>query len=290
MSRANFDRLGPPPRRVPAGLTLRTLLGGSLGVSGWFVLAIGTPFFWGFAMNAEVLSPLLFRTGVTRVEGRVLKVAETGASTSGVSIYSVAYAYRDAAGAEHTGRSYSSGPPKLEATATVEYLRLRPQWSRIEGLRRGMFGPGALVVLVFPGIGVALIGIALHSGRKTLRLLAQGQIAQAQFVSAEETNMKIDGRPVLGLNFEFSAGDGRRHGIHHSTSTPGELRDERRELALYDPEVPEDALLVDHLPDAVAANEQGEIVTQGRGSLWAGLIPFLTLLMNGGCAVREFLR
>lgn len=290
MSRANFDRLGPPPRRVPAALTLRTLMGGSLGVSGWFVLAVSTPFFWGFAMNADVLSPLLFRTGVTRVEGRVLKVGETGASANNVSIYSVAYAYRDAAGAERTGRSYSSGPPKLEATATVEYLKLRPQWSRIEGLRRGMFGPGALVVLAFPAIGVALVGIALRSGRKTLRLLAQGQIAQAQFVSEEETNIKINGRPVLGLNFQFTASDGQQHSIHHSTSTPGALRDERRETVLYDPETPDDALLVDQLPDAVAANEQGEIVAQGRGSLWAGLIPLLTLLMNGGCAVREFLR
>jgi hypothetical protein len=290
MSRANFERLGPPPRHLPAALRLRTLCGSSLALSGWFVLALSTPFFWGFAMNADVLWPLLFRTGVTRVEGRVLEVAETGASANNVSIYSVAYAYRDAAGVERSGRSYSSGQPRLGAPAAVEYLSLWPQWSRIEGLRRGMFGPGALVVLAFPGIGVALVGIALRSGRKTLRLLAHGQIAQAQFVSDEATNLRIDDRPVVGLNFEFTASDGQRHSLHHSTSQPAALRDERRESVLYDPEAPDDALLVDQLPDAVAASEQGELVAQGRGGLWAGLIPFLTLLMNGGCVVREFLR
>lgn len=290
MSRANFDRLGPAPRRVPAALALRTLVGSSLGLAGWFVLAFSTPFFWGFVMNADVLSPLLFRADVARAEGRVLEVEETGASANDVSIYAVAYAYHDAAGVERTGRSYSSGPPQLGATATVEYLSLRPQWSRIEGLRRGMFGPGALVVLAFPGIGVALVGIALRFGRKTLRLLARGQIVQAQFVSEEATNVTVNDRPVVGLNFEFTASDGQRHRVHHSTSTPAALRDEARESVLYDPEAPDDAILVDQLPDAVAANEQGEIVAQGRSSVAVLLIPLLTLLMNGGCVVRELLK
>ncbi|HET7291584.1 MAG TPA: DUF3592 domain-containing protein [Vicinamibacteria bacterium] len=290
MSRPNFDRLAPPPRSLPLGLRALALFGPPLGLAGWVLLAFTSPFVWAFVLNADLLSPVLFRGDVDRVEGRVTSARETGASEGDVPVHAVGYSYRGPDGADLDGVSYvTGGPPAVGAAVTVEYLTLRPLTSRIQGMRSATFGPGAGFVVIFPALGALLAGLGLRSGLRRLRLLRSGQAGAAEFVSQEGTSMEINDRPVFRLIFEFAGTDGLRHRVSQTTTDPQGLRDERRETVLFHPENPDHAVLVDSLPAAVVADEQGQLAARGAAGL-ALLLPLLTVLGNASCAAYRFLR
>jgi hypothetical protein len=60
-----------------------------------------------------------------------------------------------------------------------------------------------------------------------------------------------------------------------------------KQMSLYIPGTTGTAELVDDLPPAVTANEQGELTT-GPGFPWAGLaLPLLVTLVNGACVVNH---
>lgn len=290
MSRPNFERLVPPPRSVPTDVRLQALFGGPLSVAGWVVLALLSPFAWLFAGNADVLSPLVFRSGAESVEGRVTSIRETGASEGERAVYEVGYAFRVPGGPDRAGSSFVTGShPAVGDAVRVEYLALAPEWSRIAGARLTIFGPAAIVSLVFPGIGAILATLGLRAGRRRLRLLSEGQLATAAFVRQAPTNVTINGRPLQELTFEYKGADGAVHTFVQRTTDSGALTDERREPLLYLPDAPERATLVDALPRAVAVDERGEIVSAGGAAL-ALLAPLLALAVNGALGAWRFLR
>lgn len=287
MSRPNFERLVPAPRTVPLGVKLQALFGG-FGMAGWLLLAVLSPFAWLFAGNADVLSPLFFSTDVEVVNGRVTSVKETAASEGKRRVYEVAYDYRVPGGAHLSGKSYTTGSRHSAGEAVrVAYLPLKPELSRIEGARLAIFGPAASVSLIFPAIGAILAGLGLRAGLKKVRLLAEGQFASAGFVKQEATNVRINGRPVLELTFEYKSADGAAQMFTQRTTQTAELTDERREQVLYLPEAPDRATLVDALPKAVAVDDRGEVVSGGGGAVV--LLPvLLALLVNGAFAACRF--
>jgi hypothetical protein len=287
LSRPNFARLLPPPRTLPASVRLEVLCGG-LAVPGFLLLALLSPFAWLFAGQADLLSTLLSSRGVVVVEGRVTGVRQTRASVGGRRVFEVAYQFSAPDGAQRAGRSYTTGRRhEVGQSVRVEYLA--PELSRIEGARRTLFGPVALVSLLFPALGAALAIVGVRSGARTLRLLRDGQLASASLVKREATNWQINDRPVELLSFEYSGADGVSRTLTQRTAEAGELTDERREALLYLPESPERATLVDALPKVVAVNEQGELVS-GAGSALVLVAPVLALLVNGAFAALRFAR
>lgn len=290
MSRPNFERLVPAPRTVPLGVRAQLLFGGSLGVTGWLLLAFLSPFGWLFGGNADVLSPLAFAKDAEFVDGRVTGVKETGAKEGKRHVYEVAYEYRPAGHESLTGTSYTTGDaPAVGDSVRVQYQPQKPTLSRIEGGRLTIFGPAAVVSLVFPLIGAVIAGFAFASGRRRLRVVCEGELASAAFVKQEPTNVTINGRPLLAVTFEYKSADGTTHVVSERTTDPGSLRDERREQVLYLPQEPGRATLVDALPTAVAADERGEIVA-GAASVLALVPPLLALGINLALGAWRFLR
>lgn len=287
MSRPNFDRLVAPPRTVPLSLRLNALFGGMAALA-WGVLLLTTPIFWGFVMNAEVLAPVVLGASSATTDGRVTATGETRSSENRGQIHSVDYSYQVPAGPLLSGRSYVTGdPPAVGAELEVEYVPSWPRFSRIVGMRKARFGPGAAIAVVFPALAAGFVAFSLHAGRQTLRLLREGRVAQATFVSQQPTNTTINGRVVQELTFEYATPDRGRRTFTSSTTDPGELRDERRETILYLPEEPDTATAVDALPKAVVVDEGGEL-SAGPGTRWAILaLPLLVTVLNGACAVNH---
>ncbi len=287
MSRPNFDRLVAPPRTVPLSLRLNALFGGMAALA-WGVLLLTTPIFWGFVMNAEVLAPVVLGASAATTDGRVTATGETRSSENDSRIHSVDYSYQVPAGPPLSGRSYVTGdPPAVGAELKVEYVPSWPRFSRIVGMRKARFGPGAAIAVVFPALAAGFVAFSLHAGRQTLRLLREGRVAQATFVSQQPTNTTINGRVVQELTFEYATPDRGRRTFTSSTTDPGELRDERRETILYLPEEPDTATAVDALPKAVVVDEGGEL-SAGPGIRWAILaLPLLVTVLNGACAVNH---
>lgn len=286
MGRPNFDRLSAPPRTVPLSLRVSTLFGG-MAAFAWGVLLCTTPIFWAFVMNAEVLAPVVLGAGAATTEGRVLATGETGASEDRRPIHWVEYSYQVPAG-PMSGRSYVTGAaPDIGAQLPVEYAPSWPRFSRIVGMRRARFGPGAAIAVVFPALAAGFVAFSLFAGRRTLRLLRDGRVAEATFVSQRPTNTTINDRVVQELTFEYVTPDRGRRTFTTSTTDPDELRDERRETILYLPEEPDTATAVDSLPTAVVVDEGGELAPV-PGLRWAVLaLPLLVALVNGACAVNH---
>ena len=261
MSRPNFDRLVAPPRTVPLSLRVNALFGG-MAAFAWGVLLFTTPIFWGFAMNAEVLAPIVFGASAATTDGRVTATGETSSSEDETRIHWVDYSYQVPASPLLSGRSYvTGGAPGVGAELTVEYVPSWPHFSRIVGMRKARFGPGAAVAVVFPALAAVFVAFSLHAGRRTLRLLREGRVAEATFVSQQPTNTTINGRVVQELTFEYDTPDRGRRRFATSTTDPGNLRDERRETILYLPEEPDTATAVDALPMAVVIDEGGELAS-----------------------------
>jgi hypothetical protein len=290
MSRPSFERLAPPPRAVPPALRLQALFGGALSVTGFMVLALLSPVAWLFAGNADVLSPFVFRAGAERAEGRVQSIRKTSASEGERPVYEVGFSFRGPDGTQRLGASFVTGRhPAVGEAVGVEYLALRPDVARIEGGRLTIFGPAAVVSLIFPAIGAVLALLGVRSGRRRLRLLGEGQLASAGYLRQAPTNVTINGRPLLELTFEYKAADGSQHTVAQRTTEPGALTDERREQLLYLPAAPERATLVDALPKAVAVDERGELTAPGTAAL-AVLPVLLALFVNAALFAWRFLR
>ncbi len=287
MSRPNFDRLAPPPRTAGLELRLYTLFAEPFGQVGWVLVAFGSIFFWAFAMNADATSWLVFRGDPPTALGTVTGVGDTRARENGQRVWTVAYSFRAGDGALRQGTSYVSGTaPKVGERVTVEFVEARPEVSRIQGMRRAMFGPGALFVSLFPGLGCLMVVFAFRSGRHKLRLLVEGKVASGKLVSREGTNVRVNRRPVVKLTYEFAADDGQRHRAVARTSLPEELTDEAREALLYLPDAPERAVLVDDLPKGVTADEMGELhLSRPALAVMALVLPLFTVLGNTACAV-----
>jgi hypothetical protein len=281
-----FERLGPPPRHVPLALRLRLSLGGFPQI-GFFLLLFSTPFFWLFAANAD-LSGVLVRGQLTRTTGTVVRVTDTHASEGKVAVQRVEYVFRVAGSGERRGTSYVTGAaPRTGESVVVEYPAGRPRLSRIEGMRRSMFGPGALVALVFPLVGLVLAGFGVRHGMRRVRLLEHGSFALATLKSTAETNVRVNKRPVIAMCFEFTDLSGQRHEVVERTTDTAKLSDDRREAMLYDPERPSRAVVADSLPESVRVDEAGQLEAAGAGAAAAALVlPLLVLAANAWALLR----
>lgn len=288
--RANFDRLGPPPRRVPPALGLTLRIGGRLSIIGGVILLFLTPFVWLMGSHADLSSLWLFRGELGQVQGVVTAVKKTAASEGRSTISAVTASYT-VDGRALTSRSYVRGFSRAVGEAVeLEYPAGKPEVARVVGGRRDLFGPGALVTLLaaLPPLGLVVFGI--YAGARDERLLRDGHLAKARFVGSTETGSSVDERPVMALRFTFRAADGSEHTLVHETSRPEELTDEKHELVLYLPDAPEKGRAVDGLPPTVVADESGTLSASGSGLKGALVLAILLALGNATCGVMRLAR
>ena len=238
--------LSPPPRSVPLTLRIANQFN-IVGLIGWAVLGFTSIFVWVFVANAD-LSFITFRGEVTRAPGRITHVEQTSASENETPVIASHYEY-SVAGRPFRGIAYATGGSLPVGQAIhVEYATDDPAKSRIPGMRRAMFGPFVLFVVIFPVIALAIaLGAFLH-GRRRNHLLENGILAFGTFKEKLPTNMHVNRRPVWELVFEFTARDGRRYEATARTTDPSRLEDERQEALLYDPDDPSRAFMLDDAP------------------------------------------
>jgi len=275
-------RLAAPPRRVPLSLQVTNYFNG-LAQVGWFVFGFGMIFFWVFSANSD-LSFLTFRGPHQVAQGKVLDVEGTSASENDQPVSANHYEY-SVAGRSFRGTSYSTGDSAAAgATVPVEYDASRPERSRIAGMRRAMFGPGAALANLFPLIGLILLIPATRIGIRRNRLLREGVLANGELVNKAPTNMKVNNRPVYELTFAFTARDGRRCEAKARTSITERLEDEEQEPLLYDPNDPSFAYVLDEAPARPQFDMNGELRGRGLAALGWLIVPALVVVGHGFAA------
>ena len=272
-----MQHIAAAPRPVPLSLQVVNFFNGFSQI-GWLVFGFGMIFFWIFTLNAD-FSFATFRDFAT-ADGKVTSVESTGASENDVNVKANHYEF-SVAGRTYRGRSYSTGDEVAAGEdVTVEYDEGNPERSRIEGMRRAIFGPAVALVNIFPMIGLLLLIPATRSGLKRNRLLREGMLAQGKLVGKRPTNMTINDRTVMELTFEFTARDGRPYTAKARTTDTARLEDEATEPLLYDPTDPKRAYVLDEAPARPEFEPNGELRGRPVSAVFALIIPVFVVAIH----------
>lgn len=272
-------RMMAPPRSVPLSCRLALMLNAGVQI-GFFVLAFSTPFFWLFVANAD-LPFFTFRGELIRTNGTVTSVEDTRASESKRHIWELHYNYSVAA-RQYEGVSYASGSTGIEpgALIIVEYLKRDPSRSRIEGMRRGMFGAPVLFVLLFPLIGLAITLAALVFGVRKSAILCRGVTVYAKYKETRPTNTTVNKRPVFEVIHEYRTLEGELREASTSTTDVDSLTDDAEEMLLYDPARRDSGVPVDSLTPLPELDEAGGFRANLTGALLRLVFPAAVIAAN----------
>lgn len=272
-----------PPRHVPLSLRVSNLFNGIAQI-GWAVFGFGMIFFWAFTANGDY-SFLNFREPFEHATGKVVKVEGTGASENKRPVTAYHYEF-SVAGGSFGGTSYATGSSRSEGEkVSIEYQPGRPERSRIAGMRRAMFGPFVLFVLIFPVAGLVVVVIATRIGWKRNHVLREGVFTTGTLKDIRPTNMSVNRQTVMAVTFEFTARDGRVHEVEARTVDTSRLEDEPREPLLYDPNDPSKAWVLDEAPARPRIEMNGELSGSGARALLSAVLPALVIAGNVIAAV-----
>jgi hypothetical protein len=266
------------------------LLGGFPHQFGWFFFGFGLIFFWVFAINADV--SFLHYTGDTiTVEGIVTDSIKTGASENEAPIFENHYTFTTKEGIEFEAFSYSTGRDiQMGKTITVEYPEGKPQYSRVMGMRRQMFGTIALFVAIFPMIGLMFIFSCIKKSLRGIKLLKYGQLTNGKLVSKVPTNTSINDQTVYKLTFHFQDAMGNDFDISEKTHLPHLLEDDIEERLLYLKSNPNCAVMLDSLPTSPSIDEKGNVKSPSSiKSLLSIVIPLATVMGHGSYIAIKFI-
>ncbi len=231
-----------------------------------------------FAFNADILSPILFVLPTNKTIGIVQSIEMTNATENETPVYEVRYTYHGPGGEQYEGESYTTGEPEREGRVMVEYVISAPSISRIEGMRRTIFGPFAIFAILFPLVGLGFLYSGLKRGLLANRLLSEGKVTYGKLVSTEMTNTRINNRPVMKLTFVFTSEDGTEWEATAKTHQPEKLQDNVEEPLIYDPNNPSIAVMLDNLPGSTKFDTSGKLVPTSLLKTMPNLIlPFLTV-------------
>lgn len=242
------------PRALPRSLVVRILLGNPFTMFGLVFAAFGMAFVLAFLP----LIDLSFAKSYDRqASATITNVEDTHSSENKRSIYRVRYTFRDDAGAERRGESYTTDQPS-SGPWTVDYESGDPSASRLQGMRAGRFSPLLAFVLLFPILGLAFGLWPIRRARRELRLLRYGREVCGKLVGKREADWEVNKVRAMALTFAYEV-DGKPYTATVETLKPAVLEDDEREAMLYDPYDPSRATTLDHLPGKLKVNAAGEL-------------------------------
>lgn len=261
------------PRKVPASLVTRLLFGGFLAGFGWFFTAFGML----FVLVALPGSLPDFRSYDTHGVADIQRVEDTRKSENDKTVLRVAYTFEDDAGQPHHGVSYTTDPVDPHATRGVEYSRAHPEMSRLHGMRRYPFSPWALVVLVFPIVGLTMAGRAFVRGIRAARLLRRGIETTGKVVDVVPRRMKVQNERIMRATVEFNVGEQTQRTTFDVGESGAPPRDEIRRL-IYDPQAPSRASTLDDLPGEPRITPEGKLAWSSGSAALVLIAPVIAVV------------
>lgn len=243
-------------RVVPPGIKLRIMFGGFHTFFGLIFLLFSSIFIIIFASFVK-FDGLSKNSPVTG--GKITGIDITNTTVNDQRVYAFHYEYKLPDGSMYYGKSFSEDIYfDVGSAVKVQYSESDPKVSRIAGMRTGEFGPWILLVaLPFLLVGSGFFIYGLRKAKKGIYLLQVGEVARGKLISKEPTSMKINKQTVYKLNFQFMANDGNTYTAVCKSHIPHLLEDEETEKLVYDPNAPEQALLLDSLPQKLKSFFEG---------------------------------
>ena len=227
------------------------------------------PFFFGyvfagfglvFALLAVALMGLddvIPRNWTDAGKGKITNIEESNATVNDRRIYAYHWEMTDNGMEKVSGISYGySGKHKIDDEALIQKAGTR---YRIQGLTltsggwipiAAFFGMGSL----FGVIGLCFPVYSWFAGGKTIHLLRDGTAAGARFRGMNPTNMQVNGRSVMKVDFEYQV-DGETYTASAEALDTSRLTDTPCKAVLYDTMEPSRSLVLDGLPGGLHLDE-----------------------------------
>ena len=236
-------------RSISIGLKLKIWFSNVMVIMGAAFILMGIPFVLVFVPFGSLLSPD-FSDDDPIVEARITYANSTNASINEEEVYKYSFTYNTPDGGTYSNVGYSTGQYYGEGdTIIVRYKSNKPSISKAEELRESSFPPiVSLFTLIFPLIGLIMFFFGAKKSLNSIRILKIGEVAYGIFLHKEPTNTKINEQTVYKLTFEFTAKDNKTYKTISKTHKYQRLLDEEKEKLVYDPNNPENAVLLDALP------------------------------------------
>lgn len=276
-------------RRIPLSTRIVILFGGFKNQFGWAFFGFGLIFFWAFAMESDL--SFVYNGELITTEGKAIRWQATDAAEGGVSVFENYFKFLAEDGNEYEGSSFATGLKVQNGeTLIIEYPEGKPEYARIKDMRRKMFGPVVIWVVLFPFIGLIFIMFGLRRSIRALRLFKYGILTKGVLVSKERTNTKINGSYVYKLTFRYKADDGMEYLRKEKSPLPHLLEDEGEERLLYLRSKPSYAIMVDSLPSSYLLTTDDRInPAPMRNVIFLSILPMTTIIGHGIYLVNTYL-
>jgi hypothetical protein len=269
-------QLARAPRSVAPSAIIGTTFGRGVLIS-WTIVCFCSLYFWGIGADSEFITRLEFRGPTATTYGVVTETWQTSSRADKRRIWGAEYTYT-AGGEARRGKSYGYAVPAVRSTVDVEYLRARPQISRIMGMRRRTHGAGAgFTLLLLPAALVTALGLTVRGARRA-GLLKHGQLGFAKLVEKKPTGATVNYQRVHVYVFELDLPEevpavyrqgwqsaARKHRFTFKTHLGARLEDDPVEPVLYDPKRPGSGIPIDALP--ILITPSGAIAGTGSVAL-----------------------
>jgi hypothetical protein len=181
----------PPPRAVPIRLRCQLLAGGAT-VWGSVIFGFASMLAFGLVSGMDPLGSLRLALHRQEAPGRVLSERDTNYEENGSTVRRHDYEFRLPDGSMLRGHSYSDGhryvdvptvpgdpDPQRWSRVTIEYDPGHPETNRIKGTQTNSVSHWVACMLIFPAGALVMAAIGLISGWCRIRLLRDGELAQA---------------------------------------------------------------------------------------------------------------
>jgi len=157
-------------------------------------------------------------------------------------------------------------------------------------MRRELFGPGVLFVLIFPCVGLAVVLCGIRSGLKRVHLLQNGIFAEGTIESKQRTSMRVNRNTVYRLQIKFIADDGNPHVLSTKAYQPQALDETVPQGLFYDPMNTQNAFLTAKLPFRLQLDQFGDFSDdRSNKAVLSLLVPAVVIIGHAMYALTRFL-
>ena len=273
-----------PPRRLDIITQAVLVVGDAASQVGWFLLAMGSVFFWTIAVHSE--ARLLFEErniDWQSIDGFIMEADSTLAVERGGRIWKYRYSF-DLDKMRYFGESYSVGQKfDAEQTPYVLYDAGNPTKNYLVGLRRNEFSSKADWFLIVPVFGLLLLLLPIKYNLKVIHLLKIGDFTRGKMTNKYATGETVRKGGTVMPEFRYSF-----HFNHNEedflatcrTHETDKVEDEETEIILFDRFEPTFNLVYDAVPNVPHINEAGRMEPIRGLKAWVLFLPIFTVVLN----------
>ena len=183
----------------------------------------------------------------------IQEISPTNTTVNEQTIYKYTYTYKAEDSKEYTGSDKqfidSNSPGD---TVVIQYAASDPTVSMIIKNEDAEIPVWIFLFLcIFPLMGIIFLIIGIRKVKRKITIINSGETAWGTFKRQEATGSSVNKQTVYRLFFTFTAHNGKEYIAKGETHKTYRLKDEDRELVIYNPSDPSQAFPVDAYPPSV---------------------------------------